>query len=212
MSTFNTFAHDHHITSTSLSKYKNYFNPYIIEERKLNIATMDVFSRLMMDRIIFLGTEIDDDVANIIQAQLLYLASEDSKSDISLYINTPGGVVSSGLGIYDTMNIIAPNVNTVCTGLAASMGSILLCAGHERSILPHAKVMIHQPLGGAYGQASDVIIEAEEIKKCREELANILASHTKHSLDCILQDIERNKWFTAQEAVDYNLVDRILEK
>ncbi len=212
MSTFNTFAHDHHITSTSFSKYKNYFNPYIIEERKLNIATMDVFSRLMMDRIIFLGTEIDDDVANIIQAQLLYLASEDSKSDISLYINTPGGVVSSGLGIYDTMNIIAPNVNTVCTGLAASMGSILLCAGHERSILPHAKVMIHQPLGGAYGQASDVIIEAEEIKKCREELANILAIHTKHPLDCILQDIERNKWFTAQEAVDYNLVDRILEK
>ena len=155
---FQLFARDQGVPSNT---FHGYFNPYIIEERKLNVATMDVFSRLMMDRIIFIGTSIDDDVANIVQAQLLYLQSLNDKADISLYLNTPGGMVSAGLGIYDTMQLISPNVNTICTGLAASMGSILLVAGKEMSILPHAKVMIHQPLGGVSGQASDIIIEAE---------------------------------------------------
>ena len=206
---FQLFARDHHVSSNT---FHGYFNPYIIEERKLNVASMDVFSRLMMDRIIFVGTQIDDDVANVIQAQLLYLQSLDDKADISLYLNTPGGIVSAGLGIYDTMQLIRPNVNTICTGLAASMGSILLVAGKERSILPHAKVMIHQPLGGAMGQASDILIEAEEIRKCRDELCNILSEHTKQSFDKVFQDMDRNHWFTAQEAVDYGLVDKILSK
>ena len=206
---FQVFARDHHVSSNT---FHGYFNPYIIEERKLNVATMDVFSRLMMDRIIFIGTAIDDDVANVIQAQLLYLQSLDDKADISLYINTPGGIVSAGLGIYDTMQIISPKVNTICTGLAASMGSILLAAGEERSVLPHARVMIHQPLGGATGQASDILIEAEEIKKCRDELCNILSKHTKQSFDKVFQDMDRDHWFTAQEAIDYGLVDRILSK
>ena len=203
------FARDQGISSNT---FHGYFNPYIIEERKLNVASMDVFSRLMMDRIIFVGTQIDDDVANVIQAQLLYLQSLDDKADISLYLNTPGGLVSAGLGIYDTMQIIKPNVNTICTGLAASMGSILLAAGKERSILPHAKVMIHQPLGGAMGQASDILIEAEEIRKCRDELCNILSEHTKQPFDKVFQDMDRNHWFTAQEAIDYGLVDKILGK
>ena len=206
---FQLFARDHHVSSNT---FHGYFNPYIIEERKLNVATMDVFSRLMMDRIIFIGTSIDDDVANVIQAQLLYLQSLDDKADISLYLNTPGGIVSAGLGIYDTMQIISPKVNTICTGLAASMGSILLSAGEKRSILPHARVMIHQPLGGVTGQASDIIIEAEEIKKCRDELCNILAEHTKQPFDKVFQDMDRDHWFTAQEAVDYGLVDKILSK
>ena len=206
---FQLFARDQGISSNT---FHGYFNPYIIEERKLNVASMDVFSRLMMDRIIFVGTQIDDDVANVIQAQLLYLQSLDDKADISLYLNTPGGIVSAGLGIYDTMQIIKPNVNTICTGLAASMGSILLAAGKERSILPHAKVMIHQPLGGAMGQASDILIEAEEIRKCRDELCNILSEHTKQPFDKVFQDMDRNHWFTAQEAIDYGLVDKILGK
>lgn len=206
---FQLFARDHKVSSNT---FYGYFNPYIIEERKLNVATMDVFSRLMMDRIIFVGTEIDNDVANIVQAQLLYLQSLDDKADVSLYLNTPGGIVSAGLGIYDTMQLIKPNVNTICTGLAASMGSILLVAGKERSILPHAKVMIHQPLGGVAGQASDILIEAEEIKKCRDELCNILAEHTKQPFDHVFQDMDRDHWFTAQEAVDYGLVDKILNK
>lgn len=206
---FQLFARDHGISSNT---FHGYFNPYIIEERKLNVATMDVFSRLMMDRIIFVGTQIDNDVANIVQAQLLYLQSLDDKADISLYLNTPGGIVSAGLGIYDTMQLIRPNVNTICTGLAASMGSILLVAGKERSILPHAKVMIHQPLGGAAGQASDILIEAEEIKKCRDELCSILAEHTKQPFDRVFQDMDRDHWFTAQEAIDYGLVDKILGK
>lgn len=206
---FQIFARDHGISSNT---FHGYFNPYIIEERKLNVATMDVFSRLMMDRIIFVGTQIDNDVANIVQAQLLYLQSLDDKADISLYLNTPGGIVSAGLGIYDTMQLIRPNVNTICTGLAASMGSILLVAGKERSILPHAKVMIHQPLGGAAGQASDILIEAEEIKKCRDELCSILAEHTKQPFDRVFQDMDRDHWFTAQEAIDYGLVDKILGK
>lgn len=206
---FQLFARDQGVSSNT---FHGYFNPYIIEERKLNVASMDVFSRLMMDRIIFVGTQIDDDVANVIQAQLLYLQSLDDKADISLYLNTPGGLVSAGLGIYDTMQIIKPNVNTICTGLAASMGSVLLAAGKERSILPHAKVMIHQPLGGAMGQASDILIEAEEIRKCRDELCNILSEHTKQPFDKVFQDMDRNHWFTAQEAIDYGLVDKILGK
>lgn len=206
---FQLFARDQGVPSNT---FHGYFNPYIIEERKLNVATMDVFSRLMMDRIIFIGTSIDDDVANIVQAQLLYLQSLDDKADISLYLNTPGGIVSAGLGIYDTMQLISPNVNTICTGLAASMGSILLVAGKERSILPHAKVMIHQPLGGVSGQASDIIIEAEEIRKCRDELCSILSEHTKQPFDKVFQDMDRDHWFTAQEAVDYGLVDKILSK
>ena len=206
---FQLFARDHKVSSNT---FYGYFNPYIVEEHKLNVATMDVFSRLMMDRIIFVGTEIDNDVANIVQAQLLYLQSLDDKADISLYLNTPGGIVSAGLGIYDTMQLIKPNVNTICTGLAASMGSILLVAGKERSILPHAKVMIHQPLGGVAGQASDILIEAEEIKKCRDELCNILAEHTRQPFDHVFQDMDRDHWFTAQEAVDYGLVDKILNK
>ena len=206
---FRLFARDKGVSSNT---FHGYFNPYIIEERKLNVATMDVFSRLMMDRIIFIGTEIDDDVANVVQAQLLYLQSLDDKADISLYLNTPGGIVSAGLGIYDTMHLISPNVNTICTGLAASMGSILLVAGKERSILPHARVMIHQPLGGVTGQASDIIIEAEEIRKCRDELCSILSEHTKQPFDKVFEDMDRNHWFTAQEAVDYGLVDKILSK
>lgn len=206
---FQLFARDHHVSSNT---FHGYFNPYIIEERKLNVATMDVFSRLMMDRIIFIGTEIDNDVANVIQAQLLYLQLLDDKADISLYLNTPGGIVSAGLGIYDTIQIISPKVNTICTGLAASMGSILLAAGKERSILPHARVMIHQPLGGVSGQASDILIEAEEIKKCRDELCNILSEHTKQPFDKVFQDMDRDHWFNSQEAVDYGLVDKILNK
>lgn len=206
---FQLFARDQGVSSNT---FHGYFNPYIIEERKLNVASMDVFSRLMMDRIIFVGTQIDDDVANVIQAQLLYLQSLDDKADISLYLNTPGGIVSAGLGIYDTMQIISPKVNTICTGLAASMGSILLAAGEKRSILPHARVMIHQPLGGISGQASDILIEAEEIKKCRDELCNILAEHTKQPFDKVFQDMDRDHWFNPQEAVDYGLVDKILSK
>lgn len=206
---FQLFTRDRGISSNT---FHGYFNPYIIEERKLNVATMDVFSRLMMDRIIFIGTPIDDDVANVVQAQLLYLQSLDDKADISLYLNTPGGIVSAGLGIYDTIQLISPNVNTICTGLAASMGSILLVAGKERSILPHAKVMIHQPLGGVSGQASDIIIEAEEIRKCRDELCSILSEHTKQPFDKVFQDMDRDHWFTAQEAMDYGLVDKILSK
>ena len=162
------------------SAVDSYINPTIIEERKLNVASMDVFSRLMMDRIIFLGVPIDDDVANIIVAQLLFLASADANADISLYLNTPGGQVSSGLAIYDTMQIIEPDVATICTGMAASMGSVLLCAGArgKRSALQHSRVLIHQPLGGAQGQASDILIAAHEIEKTRTELYNIISEHS----------------------------------
>ena len=192
----------------------SYINPSIIEERKLNVASMDVFSRLMMDRIIFLGVPIDDDVANIIQAQLLYLASVDDRADISLYLNTPGGSVTAGLGIYDTMQLITPDVATICTGMAASMGSILLCAGAEgkRSALPHSRVMIHQPLGGIKGQASDILIEAKEIEKCRQELYEILAAHTGQSLEKIFSDADRNFWMSSAEAKDYGMIDNILTK
>ena len=191
-----------------------YINPSIIEERKLNVASMDVFSRLMMDRIIFLGVPIDDDVANIIQAQLLYLASVDDKADISMYINTPGGVVSSGLGIYDTMQLISPDVATICTGQAASMGAVLLCAGAagKRSALPHSRVMIHQPLGGVQGQASDILIEAKEIEKTRAELCRIISEHSRQPYDRVFADADRNFWMDSAEALEYGMIDRILSK
>ena len=206
------------IDSLTLEGYKDslnsYINPTITEERRLNVATMDVFSRLMMDRIIFLGVPIDDDVANIILAQLLFLASTDSSADITLYLNTPGGQVSSGLAIYDTMQLVEPDVATVCTGMAASMGSVLLCAGSEgkRSALPHSRVLIHQPLGGAQGQASDILIAAKEIEKTRTELCNIIARHSGQPFEKVFADADRDFWMNAEEARDYGMVDKILTK
>jgi len=203
------------IASTTLGRYKDaYINPTIIEERRLNATAIDVFSRLLMDRIIFLGVPIDDDVANIIQAQLLYLSSIDDKADISLYLNTPGGSVSSGLGIYDTMQLVKPDIATICTGMAASMGSILLCAGApgKRSALPHSRVMIHQPLGGVKGQASDILIEAREMEKCREELYNIISQHSGQPYEKVFADADRNFWMNSSEALEYGMIDKILSK
>ena len=193
-------------------KFAAYINPSIIEERKLNVASMDVFSRLMMDRIIFLGVPIDDDVANIIQAQLLYLASVDPKADISMYINTPGGSVTAGLGIYDTMQLIEPDVATICTGQAASMGALLLCAGAKgkRSALKHSRVMIHQPLGGVQGQASDILIEAREIEKMRTELFQIISDHSGQPFDKVQADADRNFWMDSGEALSYGMIDKVL--
>ena len=216
MNEFEKYAvKDRGISSMTLHRYSSaYINPTIIEERKLNVASMDVFSRLMMDRIIFLGVPIDDDVANIIQAQLLFLASSDSSADILLYLNTPGGQVSSGLGIYDTMQLVEPDVATICTGMAASMGSVLLCAGAKgkRSALPHSRVLIHQPLGGAQGQASDILIAAKEIEKLREELFRIIAGHSGQPYERVAADGDRDYWMTAQEALDYGMVDEVLTK
>lgn len=206
------------ISSMTLDRYgratNSYINPSIIEERKMNIASMDVFSRLLMDRIIFLGVPIDDDVANIVQAQLLFLSTTDPKSDISLYLNTPGGSVTAGLGIYDTMQLIAPDVTTICTGMAASMGSILLCAGApgKRSALPHSRVMIHQPLGGVRGQCEDILIEAKEIDKCRTELYNIISQHSGQPFDKVFSDADRNFWMTSSEALEYGMIDKVLSK
>ena len=191
-----------------------YVSPTIIEERQLNVATMDVFSRLMMDRIIFLGAPIYDDAANIIQAQLLFLESADPDKDIQIYINSPGGSVSAGLGIYDTMQLISCDVATICTGLAASMGAVLLTAGAagKRSALPHSRVMIHQPLGGVQGQASDIEITAREIQKTKRELYEILSSHSGVEIAKIEQDADRDYWMTAAEAKEYGLIDMVLEK
>ncbi|MBQ5862051.1 MAG: ATP-dependent Clp endopeptidase proteolytic subunit ClpP [Alistipes sp.] len=191
-----------------------YVSPTIIEERQLNVATMDVFSRLMMDRIIFLGAPIYDDAANIIQAQLLFLESADPDKDIQIYINSPGGSVSAGLGIYDTMQLISCDVATICTGLAASMGAVLLTAGAagKRSALPHSRVMIHQPLGGVQGQASDIEITAREIQKTKRELYEILSSHSGVEIAKIEQDADRDYWMTAAEAKAYGLIDMVLEK
>ena len=206
------------ISSTTLWGYQSlfdaYLNPTIIEERPLNVAQMDVFSRLMMDRIIFLGVGINDDVANIIIAQLLFLASIDPNADISLYLNTPGGQVSSGLAIYDTMQLVQPNVATICTGMAASMGSVLLCAGEKgkRSCLPHSRVLIHQPLGGAQGQASDILIAAKEIEKTRKELISIISQHSGTPYEKVFADADRDYWMTAEEAKTYGMVDEILSK
>ena len=206
------------ISTNTLDRYtgfvSGYINPTVIEERKLNATSIDVFSRLLMDRIIWVGCAIDDDVADIVQAQLLFLSSIDSKADISLYLNTPGGSVSDGLGIYDTMQIITPDVATICTGMAASMGSVLLCAGAKgkRSALPHSRVMIHQPLGGVKGQAEDILIEAREIEKCRKELFGIISEHSGQPFDKVFADGDRNYWMTAQEAREYGMIDQIMTK
>tara|TARA_B100000674_G_C37978788_1_gene980865 strand:- start:3228 stop:3899 length:672 start_codon:yes stop_codon:yes gene_type:complete len=199
---------------TYSSIYGNYISPTITEERKLNVATMDVFSRLMMDRIIFLGVPINDYVANIIQAQLLFLESTDASKDIELYINSPGGQVYAGLGIYDTMQYINPKVSTICTGMAASMAAILLCAGEKgkRYALKHSRVMIHQPLGGAHGQASDIEITANEIKKLKNELYEIIANHSNKSFDQVYKDGDRDYWMTSSEAKEYGMLDEVLKK
>ena len=191
-----------------------YLNPYILEERQLNVTQMDVFSRLMMDRIIFLGTQIDDYTANTLQAQLLYLDSVDSGKDISIYINSPGGSVYAGLGIYDTMQFISSDVATICTGMAASMAAVLLVAGAEgkRSALTHSRVMIHQPLGGVQGQASDIEITAREIQKLKKELYTIISDHSKQTFDKVWTDSDRDYWMTAAEAQEYGMIDRVLTR
>ena len=218
-SEFEKYARKHcGISSLCLHDFQSvsasYVSPTIIEERQLNVATMDVFSRLMMDRIIFLGAPIYDDAANIIQAQLLFLESVDPDKDIQIYINSPGGSVSAGLGIYDTMQLVAPDVATICTGLAASMGAVLLTAGArgKRSALPQLRVMIHQPLGGAQGQASDIEITAREMMKTKRELYEILAAHSGVPIRKIEKDADRDYWLTAAEARDYGLIDEVLAK
>ncbi len=204
------------ISSLNMHRYDSLFTnsltPYIIEERQLNVASMDVFSRLMMDRIIFLGTPIDDYIANIIQAQLLFLESTDPNKDIQIYFNTPGGSVHAGLGIYDTMQYISPDIATICTGMAASMGAVLLTAGSKgkRSALKHSRVMIHQPMGGAQGQASDIEITAREILKLKKELYDIIAKHAEKSYEQVEHDADRDYWMTSQEAKDYGMIDEIL--
>ena len=192
----------------------NYISPTIIEERQLNIATMDVFSRLMMDRIIFLGVPIDDYVANIIQAQLLFLESTDPVKDIQIYLNTPGGMVYAGLGIYDTMQYINPDVATICTGMAASMGAVLLCAGTKgkRTALKHSRILIHQPMGGASGQASDIEITAKEIQKIKKELYEIISLHSGQDYKKIWKDADRDYWMMADEAKEYGMIDEVLTK
>ena len=192
----------------------SYISPTIIEERKLNVAQMDVFSRLMMDRIIFLGTQVDDYTANVIQAQLLYLDSSEPGKDVSIYINSPGGSVYAGLGIYDTMQYIQSDVSTICTGMAASMAAVLLVAGakDKRFALKHSRVMIHQPMGGIQGQASDIEITSREILKLKKELYTIISEHSGQPYDKVYQDSDRDYWMTAQEAVDYGMIDRDLEK
>jgi ATP-dependent Clp protease, protease subunit len=219
MDEFSKYAIKHKgINRLTLDKYRSvsgsYISPTIIEERQLNIATMDVFSRLMMDRIIFLGVQIDDDVANIIQAQLLFLESVDSRKDIQIYLNTPGGSVYSGLGIYDTMQYIAPDVATICTGMAASMGAILLCAGTKgkRTALKHSRILIHQPMGRAEGQASDIDITAREIQKLKKELYEIISSHSGQVYKKILKDADRDYWMTSEEAKSYGMIDEVLLK
>ena len=215
---FEKFAiKDQGISSTYYNKiissmYPTNLTPNIIEERQMNIAIFDVFSRLMMDRIIFLGTGITDQVANIIQAQLLFLESTDASKDIQIYINSPGGSVYAGLGIYDTMQFIKPDVATICTGMAASMGAILLCAGEKgkRSALTHARVMIHQPLGGAQGQASDIEITAREILILKEELYKIISKHSGQSYEKVYEDADRDYWMKADKAKKYGMIDEIL--
>ena len=216
---FKKFATKHKgISSMHLDQFAsihgNYISPTIIEERQMNVASMDVFSRLMMDRIIFLGVPINDYVANIIQAQLLFLESVDAKKDILIYLNSPGGGVYAGLGIYDTMQYINPDVSTICTGMAASMGAVLLCAGAKgkRTALKHSRIMIHQPLGGAHGQASDIEITANEIKKLKNELYAIISEHTGKSFDDVWKDSDRDFWMTSAEAKQYGMIDEVLKK
>ena len=216
---FRKYAIKHQgISSTTVDSFtsmmNNYISPTIIEERQMNVASMDVFSRLMMDRIIFLGVPINDYVANIIQAQLLFLESVDAKKDIQIYLNSPGGGVYAGLGIYDTMQFIKPDVATICTGMAASMGAVLMCAGEKgkRSALPHSRVMIHQPLGGAQGQASDIEITAREILILKEELYNIISKHSGQSYDKVYADSDRDYWMKADKALEYGMIDEILSR
>ncbi len=218
MSDFLKFAKSQGIGSMRLHSHSEivsgYVSPTIIEERHLNVAQMDVFSRLMMDRIIFLGAPINDDVANIIQAQLLFLESTDPKRDITLYINSPGGSVSAGLGIYDTMQLVECDVRTICTGMAASMGAVLLTAGTsgKRQALPHSKVMIHQPMGGVQGQASDIEITARHIAQTKRELYDILSLHSGRSYQEIERDADRDYWMTSSEAVQYGIIDSVVTK
>lgn len=202
------------IPGLRLDEYARALTPYIIEERQLNVAQMDVFSRLMMDRIIFLGTGINDQVANIIQAQLLFLESVDPKKDIQIYLNSPGGSVYAGLGVYDTMQYISPDVATICTGMAASMGAVLLCAGSKgkRTALKHSRIMIHQPLGGTQGQASDIEITAREILKLKKELYDIIAEHSGQTYERVHEDSDRDYWMTAVEAKEYGMIDEVLVK
>lgn len=212
---FKKYATKHHgVNSLYYDKIVSSMTPYIIEERQMNVASMDVFSRLMMDRIIFLGTGVDDYVANIIQAQLLFLESVDASKDISIYINSPGGSVYAGLGIYDTMQFVKPDVATICTGMAASMGAVLLCAGAEgkRSALPHSRVMIHQPSGGAQGVAADMEINLKEMLKLKEELYEIISQHSKQPYDKVYKDSERDYWMKAAEAKEYGMIDEVLTR
>lgn len=218
MNDFLKFAVDKGMNSMHVEKTMNasasYISPSILEERQLNVTQMDVFSRLMMDRIIFLGTEVNDYTANVIQAQLLYLDSVDSERDINIYLNTPGGSVYAGLGIYDTMQFIGSRVATICTGMAASMGAVLLVAGEKgmRAALPHSRVMIHQPLGGIQGQASDIEITAREILKLKDELYQIISDHSGQTIDKIRQDADRDYWMTANEALAYGMIDKVYTK
>jgi len=216
---FNKYAVNHEgISSLTLHRYNSYFgnyiSPTIIEERQLNVASMDVFSRLMMDRIIFLGLPVDDYVANIIQAQLLYLDSTDNEKDIQIYFNTPGGSVYAGLGIYDTMQYISADIATICTGMAASMGAVLLTAGAKgkRSALKHSRIMIHQPMGGAQGPASDIEITAREILKMKKELYEIIADHSGNTYEKVEKDSDRDYWMTAAEAKEYGMIDEVLQR
>jgi ATP-dependent Clp protease protease subunit len=218
MKDFDKYASKHAgISSLRMYQYtsaiENSITPYILEERQLNVQPLDVFSRLMMERIIFLGTPVYDEIANIIQAQLLYLDSIDTK-DIQIYLNSPGGSVSAGLGIYDTMHIINSDVATICTGMAASMGAVLLAAGEhgKRSALPHSRILIHQPLGGAEGQASDIEIAAREIVKTKQELYKILSEHTGQSVEKIEKDSDRDYWMTSDEALQYGMIDEVMRK
>ncbi|GBU06913.1 ATP-dependent Clp protease proteolytic subunit [Bacteroidales bacterium] len=219
MNDFKKYATKHlNMNSNALDKYamisSSYISPTIIEERQLNVAQMDVFSRLMMDRIIFLGTQVDDYTANVIQAQLLYLDSSEPGKDISIYINSPGGSVYAGYGIYDTMQFISSDVSTICTGMAASMAAVLLVAGAKgkRSALKHSRVMIHQPLGGAQGQASDIEITAREIMKIKKEIYTILSDHSGQEYEKVLQDGDRDFWMTSEEAKAYGMIDEILTR
>lgn len=218
MNDFLKFAVDKGMNSMHVEKTMNasasYISPSILEERQLNVTQMDVFSRLMMDRIIFLGTEVNDYTANVIQAQLLYLDSVDSERDINIYLNTPGGSVYAGLGIYDTMQFIGSRVATICTGMAASMGAVLLVAGEKgmRAALPHSRVMIHQPLGGIQGQASDIEITAREILKLKDELYQIISNHSGQTVEKIRQDADRDYWMKAQEALEYGMIDKVYSK
>ena len=210
----NGLALDQYSKANAAAIRSSYISPTIIEERQLNVAQMDVFSRLMMDRIIFLGTEVNDYTANVIQAQLLYLDSADPGKDVSIYINSPGGSVYAGLGIYDTMQYISSDVSTICTGMAASMAAVLLVAGTKwkRFALQHSRVMIHQPMGGAQGQASDIEITAREIQKLKKELYQIIADHSGQPFDKVERDSDRDYWMTAQEAKDYGMIDQVLVK